>query len=175
MNNTQNYIKLALLYVLITAAQILVFNNLQLSSYLNTYIYLAIIMALPFGMSKGVAMTIAFAVGITIDLFCDTPGMHAAACVLVAFMRPRILKLIATSSEYRPDAMPGLRSYGLQWYVKYSVMMIVLHHTALLFIENFDHIMFWATALRIVLSSASTFIFLIIIQFMLPSGRDYER
>ncbi len=127
-------------------------------------------MVMPFGMSTSILMTVAFVTGLSIDLFCDTPGMHASASVLIGFIRQYILKFIAFSDAYKADEMPSIKSYGLNWFVKYTLLMVSAHHLMLFFVEQFDTFFFWPTVLRIVLSITVSTAFILLSQMIVPTG-----
>lgn len=175
MTNSSNIIKLALLYVLVVAGQVLVLNNLQISGFVNPYIYILFIMTMPFGTPVPLLMVLSMALGFTIDLCCDTPGMHAAACVLVAYIRPYLLKLIAFRDSYKEDSMPTIGEYDILWYLKYTVTVVTCHHIALFFIEQFDTLFFWPTLLRIICSIIATTLLIIILQLFMPIRNDGGR
>lgn len=149
--------------------QILIFNNLEISGFINPYIYIIVIMAVPFGVSTSMLMTIAFVTGLSIDLFCDTPGMHASASVLIGYIRQYILKFIAFSDAYKDDEMPSVKSYGLNWFVKYTVLMVSAHHVMLFIVEQFDTFFFWPTILRIILSIVTSSLLILLSQMIIPT------
>ena len=175
MTNTQNLIRIALIFVLSIIAQLLIFNNLQFFGFVNPYIYILILMTLPFGATTGTVMTIGFFAGLIIDIFCNTPGMHAGASVLAGFLRQYFLRFIAMHNEYEAEVMPDLRTYDIVWYAKYTALMVLTHHVALFALEQFDTFFFWPTLLRIILSSIATILFIFIIQLIIPIGSKERR
>ena len=170
MSNSSNILKLAIIFVVSILLQLLIFNNLEISGFINPYIYIIAIMAMPYGTSTGMLMTVSFAAGLTLDLFCDTPGMHAAACVVIGYLRQYILKFIAFRDAYKADDMPSADTYGIVWYFKYTALMVSAHHIVLFFIEQFDTMFFWPTLLRIILSIAATTALIVMAQYILPLG-----
>ena len=174
MNNSSNILKLTILFVIVTLAQIFIFNNIQISGFVNPYLYMVFIMTLPFGITRGMLLILSFFTGLIIDLFSNTPGMHACACTLIGFVRPYFLKFIAFRNEYREDGLPAMAEYGLAWYLKYTVLMVCTHHITLFFVEQFDTLFFWPTLLRIILSIASTIFFIIVLQLFMPIGSKSE-
>lgn len=175
MTNTQNLIRIALIFIVSIVAQLLIFNNLQFLGFVNPYIYVLIVMTLPLGASTGTIMTIGFLSGLIIDMFCDTPGMHAGSMVLVGFLRQYILKFIALHNDYTLDAMPDIRTYDTTWYLKYATLMVAVHHITLFSLEQFDTLFFWPTLLRIILSILFTLIFIVLIQMLVPIGSKGKR
>lgn len=159
---------MALLLVIMIAAQVLIFNNIQISGFINPYIYVLFILTLPFGTSTAVAMVLGFVVGIIIDIFCNTIGMHAAACVAMAYARFYVLRFMAQREEYKVDELPTVRSYGNRWFLIYSLSLVAVHHIVLFFAEQFDTLFFGPTLLRLLLSIVATTVLVYVIQFLLP-------
>ncbi len=174
MPNSSNIIKEIVIFMVCILLQLLLFNNLQISGFINPYIYVLIILSMPFGTSVPLLMLVSMVAGLCIDLFCDTPGMHAGACVLIGYMRQYVLKLLAFRDEYKVGMIPSVGLYGIVWYVKYALIMICMHHIALFFVEQYDTLFFWPTLLRIVLSIITTLGFVVVAQFFVPSDKWTE-
>lgn len=172
--NSSNIIRLLILFVVCELAQLLIFNNLQISGFINPYVYILVILTMPFGMSTASMMLLSLASGMIIDVFCNTIGMHAAACVLIGYVRQYVLKLIAFRDEYKMGVFPSVSSYGIVWYLKYAIIMVSIHHFALFFIEQFDTLFFWPTLLRVILSIAASTFFILIAQMFAPSDGNYH-
>ena len=136
--------------------QVLIFNNLDFVNLCNPFIYVAFIMSLPFGTPVPVAMVIGLLTGFSVDITVNTPGMHASACVAIAFFRPMFFKLIAFRTGYKEDELPLLHTYGLAWYFKYTIMMVSLHHIILFLVEQYDTFFAIPTLIRIAASIAMT-------------------
>ena len=94
-----------------------------------------------------------FLLGLGIDLFEHTPGMHTAATVLLAFVRPYILSLLAPRDGYEPETFPRVHFYGFSWFLKYTLLMVLVHHLALFYLEVFQLQNFLSTLSRVILSS----------------------
>ena len=87
-------------FVVLVLIQVLILNNLLLPGVFNPYIYPLFLLLLPIRMPIWLLLLVGFVAGLTIDLFSNTMGMHAAASVLLCFMRPQVLKLIEPSGGY---------------------------------------------------------------------------
>ncbi len=147
--------------------QVLVLNNIQWSGYLNPYLYVWFILMLPFETPNWLLLVFSFILGFSIDAFSNTWGMHSAACVLMGFVRPYLLKIIAPREGYDTSVQPVLRDFNLEWIIKYSLILIFIHHFALFYIEVFKFSMFFHTLLRVIISSLFTFVLVIISQFII--------
>lgn len=82
-------------FVVLVLFQVLVVNHIRLGGYVHPYIYLIFVMLLPFNTPKWQILVLGFTLGLTIDLFTGTPGLHAGATTLMAFCRPSIIRLIS--------------------------------------------------------------------------------
>ena len=172
MINSSNLIRMFGLFFIATIVQIVILNNLSIVSFVNPQIYLLFLLSMPFGVGSIPLMLYAFLTGIVIDVFCDTPGMHAASCVLIAYLRRFVLNILSYREPYKDDVMPSVRVHGWTWYVKYISILVAIHHFALFYIEQFDTLFLWPTLLRIVLSIISTIILLLTVQYILPTNND---
>lgn len=156
MTNSQNILRLILLFVILLTLQILVFNNLNFLGFINPYPYVLLILTMPFGAATSLLMVVAFIMGISVDLFCNTPGMHAGACVLMAYVRPFILEFISLHDDYKIGTLPTLYTYDALWYLKYITMGVAIHHLALFAFEQIDTLFWWPTILRFLLSTVAS-------------------
>ena len=69
-----------------------------------------------------------------IDIFADTPGMNAAATVLLAFLRPSLLRLF-TPRDNLDSIIPSFKSMGITPFLKYTTASVFVHSLALLSIR----------------------------------------
>jgi rod shape-determining protein MreD len=161
INRLPGYI---LIFFILVILQILVFNNIQFSGYVNPYVYILFVFLLPFETPGYLLLIVAFLLGLTIDIFSNTPGMHSFATVFMAAVRPSLLRGIAPKDNYQPGTLPTIQDYGVAWYFKYTVVLILVHHTVLFFIEVFDLTYIFSTLWRILASSMFTLIFVFIAQ-----------
>lgn len=155
------------LFVVLLAIQVLLLNNIQFSGYVNPYVYILFILLLPFEISSWMILLLSFATGIVIDLTTGTLGLHTAATVFAGFSRPWVLQLISPHDGYETGDVPGIKTYGLRWFLSYIVIITLLHHFALFYIEVFRFDYFFRTMLRVISSSGFTVLFIIIIQALI--------
>ena len=152
-------------FILLVFLQVFILNNIQFSGYINPYIYILYILILPFETPKWLLLVLGFILGITIDLFSGTVGMHSSATVIMAFFRPYVLKVISPRDGYESETLPQLRYYGVNWFLKYSVILILIHHFFLFYIEVFRFSNFFTTFVRVILSSIFTIVLVLISQY----------
>ena len=150
-------------FVLLVLFQVLVLNNIQFLGYINPYIYILFILVLPFQMPRWFLLILAFILGLTIDIFSNTPGTHAFATVFVAFFRDDIIKLF-TNIEEGNNPTPSFHTFGVSSFVKYVIVMVLIHHTLLFTLEAFSFVNFWIVLTKIILSSLVTILLILGIQ-----------
>lgn len=158
----KDVLKFVLLFVLLVLSQIFVFNNIQLSGYINPCLYVLFILLLPYEIPGWALLALGLVTGLTIDTFMNTYGMHSSATLFMAFLRPYLLNLLADREDVDKKGSPSLANTGLVWFLKYTVILVLAHHFLLFFIESFSFTTFFATLWRVVLSSIVTTVFIII-------------
>jgi hypothetical protein len=125
---------------------------------------------LPIEMNKYLVLFLGFILGFSVDLFNSTPGLNASATVLVCYLRPFVLNVFSPRDGYESNKTPSVKSYGLYWFIRYSLVIILIHHTFLFFLEVFSFTHFFYTVIKIILSSVSTLIF-VFLGHLLFSGK----
>ena len=151
--------------------QVLALNNLELNYYINPYVYPLIIIMLPFRTSQAALMFIAFVCGISVDIFSNTMGMHAAALVAVAFFRPYIISAITPKTGYETTDKPGIRVFGLTWYLAYAGILLFIHHLIYFFLEIFSFNNLFSTLGKVMLSEVFSLLFLILLAYLFSQDK----
>ncbi len=159
-------------FIILVLVQVLIIKNLELGRFINPFIYVLFIIVLPFETPKWLLLISAFVLGITIDMFYDTAGMHAAACVALAYIRPGILKLFSPRDGYEIGTQPTIQYLGVPWFISYSAILIVLHHFILFYIEIFRFSEFFSTLLRVIVSSIFTLLLVVLSQYLFNRKKD---
>lgn len=159
-------------FIVLLSIQVVVLNNMQFSGFINPFVYIVFIMILPVKISKSFLLLIAFATGLTVDMFSNTMGMHAAACVLMAYTRPALLRIMAPRDGYEAESFPSVRVQGFTWFLVYAATLTFIHHFVLFYIEVFRFSEFFSTFLRIILSSVATLITVMISQYLFGNPKN---
>jgi len=160
------YLKNGLRFFVLVLIQIFVLNQIRLGGYINPYLYVLFILLLPFETPHWLLLVLAFGLGLTIDVFSNTMGMHTAATVLMAFARPGVLKMIATKAQYESGVKPGIQDMGFPWFFSYAGILILIHHFLLFYIEVFRFSEFFTTFFRVILSSIVTLCLVILTEYL---------
>lgn len=156
----------SIIYFVLLLLQVLIFNNIQFSGYLNPYIYVIFVMLLPVETAGWFLLLVSFFGGLVIDIFMNTPGMHAGATVAAGFARPFVLRSLAPRDGYETGAEPSMAAYGFRWFLIYSTVVVGIHHLFLFYLEVFRLDGFFRTLIKVILSTVFTVIFVMIAEYL---------
>ena len=120
MNNWLRYI---LLFGVVVFLQVTGGNSIHLFGVAIPFFYIYFLLRLPLSLSTNWVMTLGFLLGLTIDTFCNTPGMHALSCVVLAALRKTVLNLYTPRGEDYIESIPSIRSFGMSLYVRYALTL----------------------------------------------------
>ncbi len=124
-------------FVLFIGVQVFLLAAIKpLHQFIVPYIYFLYILWLPFNTPKITLTFIGFIFGLSLDYFVKSPGLHAAACALIAYLRPFLISiLISQEGADQNYKSPSVTSMGLAPYATYVVILTLVHHTWLVFLE----------------------------------------
>jgi len=165
-NNILNSIR----FVVFLALQILLFNNINLFGYLNPYPYVLFIILYPVNSNKTILLLSSFAMGILLDMFSNSGGIHALASITLAYYRPALFKFaFGLSYEYQTVKIADKISPER---ITLLLLALFIHHFILFFFEFLRIDLFFDVLIRTVLSTAFTFVIsLLIIYLIKPNKR----
>lgn len=143
-------------FVLLVLLQVLILNHVSLGGYVNPYLYILFILWLPFSTERWVLLISAFLLGFAVDIFSNTIGLNAAASVAMAFARPFVISMISTGTDFEPGTRPSIRGQGMRWFLSYAIILVLIHHSVLFYLEIFRFSEFFPTLLRVILSTIFT-------------------
>ncbi len=142
------------MFVLLALLQVTVLNKISFFGYAIPFVYIYFIIKLPIGFNRNLTILLGFLLGFSIDIFCNTPGINAAATTFIAFLRRPIQGLFFMVDDYE-EQTPRLSLLGSA-FMKYTVLMTLIHHAVLISIESFSYVNFNLILLRIILSTILT-------------------
>lgn len=151
--------------------QVLILKHIDLSRFINPFLYIIFIIMLPIKSDKALVMFLAFATGLTIDMFYNTMGYNAAACVFMAYCRPKVLAFYAPKGEYDSSSRPTIQSMGLPWVISYTSTMVFIHHLVLFFLEAFSFSSFFTTLAIVIVSGITTVLLIVLSQLIMQRRR----
>jgi rod shape-determining protein MreD len=159
--------KYVIMFVVLVLVQVLILNNIQVSGLINPYVYILFILLLPFTIPGYFLLGISFLLGLSIDIFNNTPGIHAGATVLLGFLRPAIARLVSSREIIEKGNTPNMTQLGFASFLKYTVISVMIHHLFLFYVEAFSFGGFFETLLRYILSSVFSILIILGSQFII--------
>ena len=128
--------------VFLLLLQLLVFRQMQIQglcfNYVHILIYPMFILLLPVDISNSWLLMLGFLIGIAVDMFYDSPGLHASAAVLLAFVRPIVLHQLEPRGGYKVNSVPTRNEFGDNWFYKYASILLGVHLLAYFMLEAFQ-------------------------------------
>jgi rod shape-determining protein MreD len=123
-------------FVALMIVQIYIFNNVNLFGYINPYPYVLFLLVFPFTANRALYIFIAFLTGLTMDMFGNSGGVHAAACLFLAYLRPVALRFsFGVSYEYNAIKLSKVSFYERFIFIS---IMVLIHHLVLFLLEVFN-------------------------------------
>jgi hypothetical protein len=151
--------------------QVLILKNIVLFNTAFCFLYVAYLFFLPVETNPLILMLAGLVMGTAIDMFYDSLGLHAFACIFVMYIRTYWLSLITPQGGYNTNDTPSIAIHGLQWFLVYTIPLVFIHHALLFFIEAGGFGMFWFTLWKVFTSTFFTTLVTLIVQYLFPSGR----
>jgi rod shape-determining protein MreD len=152
-------------------AQVAIFNKINFLGFINPYPYILFIILYPVNGNKNGLLLASFLLGITMDMFSNSGGVHAAACVTLAYLRPSFFKFsFGLSYEYQTVKINNRLTPERFSFILISVLT---HHIILFLLEIFRFSFFWNILVRTVLSTIFTLALCILLIYLFkPSKKN---
>lgn len=166
-------IKNILIFIGLFLLQVLVFDNIRIGNYLHPVIYVLFVMILPFKTPNLRLVIDGFLIGMTIDIFDGTPGLNAAATVLIAYLRPYVIGFMTRKSELDEKDAPKVGIMGFPWFLVYSLILLLIHNFTFFLLEAFSFKLLGIVLLEVVISvPVSLFVILLISYLFKPIKKN---
>lgn len=160
-----------ILLLILIPLQVFLLDHINIGGSVNPYIYVLFILLLPFETPGWLLLILAFILGIIIDLFSGTIGIHASATVLMAFFRPIVMRGISAHRDFESGMKITIFETGFRWFFLYTFILVMIHHFALFFIEAFRFSGFFFTLTMAIYSTIFTTLLIIIFQYLFASRK----
>lgn len=163
-----DFVKNIIRFCLFILVQFFVLNQIPpLHQLVTPYLYLLFILWLPFKIGRRTLMILAFALGFSLDCFTKTYGLHAAPCVLIAYLRPFLINLLISQegaeSNYNE---PSIKSMGFTPYFTYVTILVFIHHTLLFFLQAMQTGGYFYFIIKSLLSTAITLALILLTELL---------
>ena len=155
-------------FSLFILVQVFILNEIPPLHYLVTpYLYFLFILWLPFKTGRRTVMLLAFALGFALDSFTKTYGLHAAPCVLIAYLRPFLINLLISQegaeSNYHE---PSIKSMGFTPYFTYITILVFIHHALLFFLQALQTGGYFYFIIKTLLSTAISLLLVLLTELL---------
>ena len=158
-----------LLFMLI---QILFLNNIHFLRIATPFLYIYIILKFPVNISRNSILCLSFLIGLIMDIFSNTLGMHTAVCTLIGFMRNPIIPILV-QKKLKESAIPSFHTFGFGAFVRYTAILTLVHQTCLFLLEALSLFDFAFLALRVVSCFIATCLLILVTETFYP--KNYKK
>ena len=128
--------RIALYWIFIVALQVIVLNHLDISAYLIPQVFIVLLISLPLHLSKMNQVIIAFGLGLLVDLFTSTPGVHASACMWMVLIRMSLLGRQDLKEHEANKVRYSLSVAGIVPYVYTISILVLFYHFYVFWLES---------------------------------------
>lgn len=163
--NSRNFLLVGGLLIFL-AVQVLLLKNMVLFGSAFCFLYILYLLLLPVESKTVPTLFIAFGMGMVVDLFYDTLGIHTASILVIAFIRKFWLNVLTPTGGYDENLQPSMLNMGFGWFVTYSIPLILLHHSLFFYIESLGTNLFLPVVQKTIASAIFVFIMSIIVQLL---------
>ncbi len=133
---SNDILKNGLRFLFLVALQVFLINNIELFGYVTPYVYVIFILLYPINSNRELFLALCFVLGFTVDIFENSGGIHAAACLCMGYLRPLALKTsFGVSYEYNTIKINDMPLGGR---ITYVAVLVLVHHFILFSLEIFD-------------------------------------
>lgn len=156
-------------FILLLAAQVVIFNNINFSGYINPYPYILFIILYPVNGNRSGLLVASFFLGIVMDMFCNSGGVHAASCLVLAYFRPYIFKFsFGLSYEYQTVRLNDILTPER---FSFILIAVAIHHLTLFVLEVFRVSFLWDVVIRTIFSTIFSILMCIILIYIFKPNR----
>lgn len=164
-------LKYILYFIVLLLVQTLILDQICVSVYVNAFVYILFIMMLPIETNKYLVLLLGLLMGLCVDLFGSTLGLHASAGLLVAFVRSFALDLYSPHDGYESNTQLNVRNYGYYWFFRYAITLILIHHIWIFFLESFSFANILFTLAKVGVSSLTSLAVIMLFHLLLMSRK----
>ncbi|MBB4078425.1 putative membrane protein [Lewinella aquimaris] len=165
--NTAAAINSAVRFVALLIVQVFVFNQVAWGwggrDYLFVFVYPLFVAMLPLRTPRPVVILLSFLLGLGIDFFSETLGLHAGALVFTAYARPLILQLVQPRDGYNIKAQPTVADLGSSWMLRYLALILIVHLLVFFLLQTFSIFFFTDIVLKTLLSFPASMLVVVIL------------
>ncbi|MDC6351239.1 rod shape-determining protein MreD [Zeaxanthinibacter sp. PT1] len=154
--SSNSYLMNALRFLLLVAAQVLVFNKLNFFGFINPMVYILFLYWYPIKENRSAFISISFLLGLIIDIFSDTMALHAASSVTIAYLRPAIMRFVfGVNFEFQSFKLSNTTRIQQ---ITFLALLIITHHLLFFTLEIFSFSNLLLILKKVVFTGAATLV-----------------
>lgn len=169
MNNT--YSKDIVRFFVLIVLQVLLLDHINLGGYINPDLYVFFILLLPFEIPGWILLISSFLIGLSVDIFSNSTGLHAAASVFIAYLRPWVIRRAGSPADYEGNLKPGIADMGFRWFLSYAAILIFAHQLIIALLDSFRFAEAGMIFIRLIVSTLFTLTLVIIAEYLFMRRR----
>lgn len=164
--NSRKIFYLVLSFFIYLLVQVLLLKNLVIFGVGFCFLYVLYLLLLPLEIKVISMLLISFILGLSVDIFYDTMGIHTASLLVIGFIRNQWIKVLTPTGGYDEDLQPSFLNMGFGWFLTYSLPLFIIHHLIFFLIEYLGTDLFMPVVQKTVFSAIFVFIISIIVQLL---------
>ena len=168
---TAAFVNSVLRFIGLLLAQVFIFNQVAWGwggrDYLFIIVYPLFLAMLPLRAPRPLVILLAFLLGLSIDFFSETLGLHAGALTFAAYCRPLILKVVQPRDGYNIKANPTINDLGSGWMFQYIALILLAHLSAFFLLQTFSVLFITDILLKTLLSLPASLVVVAVIVLVL--------
>ncbi len=152
-------------------AQVLVLKRITLwwdgFHYFQIFLYPLFVLLLPLRTPQQLVLFLAFVMGLSVDMFYDSAGLHASASVFMAAWRPFVLRQLEPRGGYNINFSPTKERMKMPWFLRYTSILIAIHLFFYFCVETFTFVYIGEILLKTICSFAISVFFVLMTMLIL--------
>ncbi|SEM46566.1 rod shape-determining protein MreD [Olivibacter domesticus] len=153
-------------FIVLITMQVFLFKNMGYYNLATPFPYVLFLLMLPLGIPKWLLFLISFFTGLTVDVFYDTLGVNAAACVALAAIRTTFISITIQLENHETFATPSISEMSFRWFFIYNLVLVFVHHFVLFLLEAFTFNNLHYTLIRVILSCIFTILLILLFSLL---------
>jgi rod shape-determining protein MreD len=153
-------------FIVLITMQVFLFKNMGYYNLATPFPYVLFLLMLPLGIPKWLLFLISFFTGLTVDVFYDTLGVNAAACVALAAIRTSFISITIQLENHETFATPSIGEMSFRWFFIYNLVLVFSHHFVLFLLEAFTFSNLHYTLIRVILSCIFTILLILLFSLL---------
>ena len=133
---TIDFLRRLFVCIIVCLLQVLVFNRIFLFDVAMPLMVVYFIIAMPRGYPRWGTLLWSFFLGLTVDMFRNTPGVTAAALTIVGMVQPYLIELFLPR-DAEPDIKSSARKLGVWHFLSLAAILVVIFSLVFFALEAF--------------------------------------